>query len=201
MAHLHLNAVLLDGDQFPRALDRCSNLRELYMSGIYGYERPGVEDEMIATVFSPSRFPKLESLSIRRFRASERNMALIASCTGNLKSASFDEFKSASGVSVFKLIADSNKRLNEITIDSGVFPFAARGARSALKSLNELVNIFRKCRNLWLEIPCPDKREVRKEDLIRICKVLPCLDVNVFLGIGYVNYSIGSNDSYRCGAL
>ncbi len=188
VARLFLNAGLLAGDEYPGALKHCSNLRELYLSGGYGYGIPELTDVMIANAFSPSRFPKLEHLSVGYFKANERNMALIASCTANLKSASFQPFESGSKVSAFQSIVDANRHLRQIIIDTCVLREADRSSESALESLSELVRIFCKCRTLRLTRSCSDEEEVEKEDLIDICKVLPCRGVDVYVQIGDVKY-------------
>ncbi len=86
---------------------------------------------MIANVFSPSRFPELELLSVACFKVNERNVSLIASSTGNLKSASFRRLKLDSGVSLFKFTTDSNKNLKDITINISDFRLAAFNAETA----------------------------------------------------------------------
>ncbi len=50
--------------------------------------------------------------------------------------------------------------------------------------MSELLKVFRKCRKLEVEIPCSDDGEVTEEDMKCICKVLPCRDVDVYVGIG-----------------
>ncbi len=188
MARLALNAELLYGNAYPRALEQCSNLRELDLSGDSDDGRLVLTDEMIANVFSPSRFPKLEHLTIGGFKANGPNMRLIASCTEHLKSAYFDALDLDLEVSAFDFIADSSTHLKIIMIDIIGFSEADRSVEFALESLSELVKIFRKCRSLWFEIPCPDTGEVKKEDLIQLCKFLPCRDVDVCVTIGDVNY-------------
>ncbi len=80
MASLYLHPIVLCGDQYPRTVGQCSNLSELSIRGYNdsndaGNETQQVTDEMIANVFSPSRFPKLERMEITDFRANKRNMA------------------------------------------------------------------------------------------------------------------------------
>ncbi len=192
VARLFLNPDSLHGDKYPRALEQCSNLRKLTISGgtdaMYGDEAPQVTDEMIANVFSPSRFPKLEHLTITDFRANKRNMALIASSTSNLKSTVLESFESDLEVSGFQLIADANRNLKEIKRTISAFHGIERSAKSALESLSELLKIFRKCRYLWVEISCAEEGVLKEEDLIRACKVLPCRGIDVFVLVGDVKY-------------
>ncbi len=178
----------LHRQDYPRALERCSNLRHLDLSGRYDGGSMGVTDEMIANVFSPFRFPKLEHLSVPNFYANERNMALIASCTANLKSASFVPFDYDSKASGFQFIARSNKHLKDILINLYDGPGVNRRTESALEWASELVKIFRKCRKLRFELSRSFEEEVKKEDLMRICKVLPCRDVDVCVRIDNVRY-------------
>ncbi len=176
------------GDEYPGAFEQCSSLRELSIEGILDDERQEIADKMIANVFSPSQFPKLESLSVEEFKMNERNMGLIASCTKNLKFAGFMRFESDSPVSAFELIANSYRHLKEVTIGPYVPRPADESAEAALESLSELVKMFRKCPTLWLEIPCANGQEVKEEDVNRILKVLPCRDVDVHVSIGEVHY-------------
>ncbi len=146
---LFFNAEVLHGDESCRALQPCSNLGELFLSRNTGGERLGVTDEMIANVFAPSRFLKLEDLNITEFRASNRNVALIASCTANWKSAMFHPFESDLEISMFQSIADSGRHLNDIGIDIFHFREADPGAEATLEWLSELLRMFRKCRKLF----------------------------------------------------
>ena len=184
VATLVFRAKLLHGKVYPGAIRQCSNVRKLHLSGHLDIGRGGVTDEMIMNVFSASRFLKLEDLIVTSFRANERNMALIASCTANLKSASFDPFQSDSEVSVFQVIADSNKDLKNISIYIDDFSGSPRSPQSLLESLGELVKMFRKCRKLKFGAPCTYEGEIEKEDLMRTCRFLPCRDVEVNLVIG-----------------
>ncbi len=188
VASLSFLAEALHGAEYPRALDRVSNLRELHVSIRSAQEGLGATDEMIANVFSPSRFPKLEQLHMECFVFNERNMSLIASSTGYLRCAVFREFKFDSGMSAFKFIADSNLHLEDITMHISEFHVAAENAGTALHLLSELVNTFCKCRKLRFGIASSAEGELAKEDLIRICKVLPCRDVDVIVRIGGVYY-------------
>ncbi len=63
------------GDGYQRALEQCVNLRELHLSSCEGNVPPSVTDEMIRTVFAPSRFPKLEHLSIDDLRRTSGTFA------------------------------------------------------------------------------------------------------------------------------
>ncbi len=173
-------------NRYARALEQCSNLRHLSLSSCFFDIRPGVTDEMIENVFSSSRFTKLEHLGIRNFTGNKRNMTLIASCTANLKSAYFGPFESGSEASAFQVIADSNRHLNEITVFNCFFSETNRTARSALDSLNTLVNIFHKCRKLSLGVSCSDDGEVKRKDLLRVCKILPFRDMVVSVQVGQV---------------
>ena len=177
----------LHGAEYPRALDRVSNLRELHTSVRFA-QGLGVTDKMIANVFSPSRFPKLEQLHMECFVLNKRNMSLIASSTGNLRCAVFREVKFDSGMSAFKFIADSNLHLKEIVIESPVFRVTAQSAETVLQSLSELVTVFRSCRKLRFEISCWTLGVVKKEDLVHICGVLPCRDVDIYVRIEDVIY-------------
>ncbi len=173
VSRIGVPADVLYGYGCVRAFKQCSNLRELSMFDTRGDPQPTITDEMIANVFSASCFPKLEHLHISGFKATEHNMALIASCTANLQSAVFEPFDLDLDVSVFKIIADSNTHLNDISIDTFYFREPSRSAQSAFKSLDELMNMFRKCRHLWLKVSCSDGEEeegeeVGREDLIRI---------------------------------
>ncbi len=188
MVYLNAHDKLLHGNEYPRALEQCSNLRKLFLSGTEGNDTPEVTDEMIGNVFVQSRFPKLEHLSIEDFVASERNLSLISLCTTNLKSASFVPFEWDSKVSGFMFIADSNRHLNEIEIQIYESGEAGENAETALESLRELVKMFRKCRKLTLGISCSDEREATKENLINICKILPCRGMNVLVGIENIHY-------------
>ncbi len=199
VASISFHGDLLHGSEYPRSLDQCSNLRKLYMSSGIGYRRPPLTDAMIANVFVPSRFPKLENVSVTNFRASERNMAMISSCTTNLKSACFEPCESDLEVSGFKFIADSNRRLKDIAVDMDFFGGSERSAKCALESLSELAKIFHKCRKLRFETSCWNEEEVEKEDLIRICKVLPCRDVVVFVRIERVIYRYPNLPSKKLG--
>ncbi len=158
------------------------------MSGESKGERGGITDEMITKVFSESRFLKLEHLSLRAFRANERNMALIALCTTNLKSPSFYPFKLDLEVSAFRFIAASNKDLKVISIDIDSFGEFHRSPESSLESLSQLVKIFRECRELQLGATFSDEGKIQEEDLMRICKFLPCRDVKVSVEIGDIYY-------------
>ncbi len=44
--------------------------------------------------------------------------------------------------------------------------------------------MFCKCRKVVLATSCLDEKEVEKEDLMNICKVLPCRDMEAFVAIG-----------------
>ncbi len=178
----------LIGDKYPRALEQCTNLRRLSMRVDSRDENQGFTDEMIANVFSPASFPKLESLTIRKFRANEQNMRLIASCTANLKDACFKPFKSEPEARVFRFISDSNRHLKKISVSLDV----ARNSESGLEWLSELVKIFRQCKRLTFLVLCSDQGRVGREDLIRVCKVLPCRDVYVHVRIGHVDYGYSS---------
>ncbi len=184
MVMLCFNPSLLIGDEYPRAFEQCTNLRRLVLVGGIRDESHGVTDEMIFNVFSPASFPKLESLRIRKFRANEQNMRLIASCTANLRGARFEPFESESESRVFRFISDSNKYLQRISVSLDV----GRNLESGLERLSELVKMFRQCRDLTFKISCSVEGRVGKEDLISICKVLPCRDVYVHVRIGHVNY-------------
>ncbi len=74
MVRLTFNAGILCGDAYPRAIEQCSNLQQLWMTENLDGDRPRFTEEMIENVFAPSRFPKLEHLSIRYFRLNVRNM-------------------------------------------------------------------------------------------------------------------------------
>ncbi len=117
---LFFRSVFLFGHIYPRALEQCSNLRNLSLFAKSDDETPRVTDEMMTDLFSPSRYPQLEKLMIMGFRANVQNMALIASCTANLKSAFFVPFQPDSGLSVFQVIADSNKNLTKLEWTSTV---------------------------------------------------------------------------------
>ncbi len=182
MASICFSLSSLIGDEYPRALEQCTNLQQLEMSGGFQDESQGVTDEMIANVFSPASFPKLESLTIRKFRANEQNMRLIASCTTNLKDACFEPFESESEARVFRFISDSHRYYERISVSLDV----ARNSESGLEWLSELVEIFHRCRDISFLISCSAQGEVEKEELI--CKVLPCRDVHVYVRIGRVDY-------------
>ena len=188
VVNLRLPAGFWYGDEYPEAFERCSSLRELTIAGILDGQRSEIADKMIETVFSPSRFPKLEFLCVEEFIMNERNMCLIASCAKNLKFAGFERFEADSPVSAFELIANSYRHLKEVTIGPYVPRPADESAEAALESLSELVKMFRKCPTLWLEIPCANGQEVKEEDVNRILKVLPCRDVDVHVSIGEVHY-------------
>ncbi len=191
LVNLRIHADLLYGNGYQRALEQCSNLRELYISGDFDVEGPELTDEMIAYVFSPSRFPKLEYLGIEQFKMNKRNMRLIASCTKNLVCASFACFESDSEVSAFELIADSNSHLKNITIGPYVPREEDESAEATLESLRGLVKMFRKCRTLWFDIPCSNEKEVKVEDVNHILKVLPCREVDIAVWIGEAQYGYG----------
>ncbi len=74
VASLFLNANLLYAGGYPRALEQCSNLQELYMTGDNGhhFETTRITDEVIANVFLPARFSKLVNLTITDFRRISR---------------------------------------------------------------------------------------------------------------------------------
>ncbi len=185
---LHINADLLYGDEYVGALGECSNLRDLFIYGCSGGARVGVTDEKIANLFSQSRYPKLERLTIGDFRPNERNVSSIASCTTNLKSANFYLFELDSDLSGFEFIAGSNKQLQDIRLVMDVFREGEPSEEAALEWLSKVVKIFRKCRKLELKVSCSNEGGVKEEDLIRTCKVLPCRDVDVYVVIGDVNY-------------
>ncbi len=188
MVTLDVDAVLLCESNCVRALHQCSNLRTLSITSSPGEEVLGVTDETIGNVFSQSQFPNLEALSIGDFKANERNMGLIASCTKNLKYSNFNLFELDTDVSGFQLIADSNMQLKEIAISLENFHAEKPSEETALEWLTEVVKIFRKCRSVWVSVMCSNKGVVKKEDLIRACKVMPCRGVDVFIGIGDVRY-------------
>ncbi len=182
---IHLSYSSIYPHPYFRALEQCSNIRILHLSGFEGIGRPAVTmDEIIADVFSPSRYPQLEVLHVNYFIADEHNMTSIASCTGNLKSAFFGPLASDFEVSAFQLVANSNSNLKEIK----VLFHDSEGAGSALELLTELVEIFCKCRELSFDLSSWGEGQVKKEDLIRICRVLPCRDVEVYLQIREVRY-------------
>ncbi len=189
--NLSISADLLYGNVYLRALEQCSNLRLMHLAGYCHGERLQVTNEMIANVFQPSRFPRLDHLTIEEFWVTERNMALIASSTGNLKSVGFDPAGSESEASVFQVFADSNRHLKYIRIDPYFLREAPRSAESALESLSELVKIFRKCQVLELIISGLNEGEVKEGDLIHICNVLPCRDRGVYVKIDDVSYCYG----------
>ncbi len=141
---------------------------------------------MIANVFSPSRFPKLEHLTVEYFRANDQNLALLASTTANLKSVSFFSFEWDSKVSGFQSIADSNKPLKDVAISVYVSNEPDPSAESTLDRLSRLVQIFRKCRKLQFQMTGSAEDRVRRKDLMRIYKILACRDVHVFIRIGDV---------------
>jgi len=122
-----------------RALRQCSNIRKLSIHIGYSNESRAITDAIIVNTFSPSCFPKLEHLTLNNFRAHEKNMALIASCTSNLKTAVFMPFEEHGEVSDFQIIADTNPHLNEICIMNSI----------SLESLSKLVKMFCNCRKLW----------------------------------------------------
>ncbi len=120
-------------------------------------------------------------------------MELIASCTATLKKAIFQPFESDLDVSMFQLIDDANRSLEHFEIDTYYFHESSRRAESALGLLNELVIMFAKCRKLSFRIWCSHEPEeveigVTKEDLVRICKALPCRGVDVYVRVGHVVY-------------
>ncbi len=186
LAKIRLTVSSLRGDEYPRALEQCSNLRKLGLGSSTNF---CTTDEMIANVFAPARYPKLEDLTVTYFKANRRNLSVIASCTANLKSARFELSWSDLEVSAFQLIADSNRHLKDIVLRLHGSGGPKPSGESALESLSELVRMFCKCPKLHLNISCADSRNVKKEDLIRICKVVPCRDVDVFVMIGDVWYS------------
>ncbi len=89
---------------------------------------------------------------------------------------------------MFQLIADPNKGLKEIEIEIRGVPVIDRSAESALEWVGELVKIFRKCRKLSFEIWRSREAEPKKEDLMRICKVLPCRGMDVYVKIARLNF-------------
>ena len=190
--HLHFNGNVFYGDDYPRALEQCSNLRMLDISGIHVDGRAGVTEEMIANVFAPSRFPKLEKLLVTSFRANERNMRLISSCTANLNHAYLLPFGWDSKASTFQIIVDSNKHLNAIHVHIYSYHEPPQRAETALESLSALVKVFRKRRSLDLALCCSVEGEVREEDLIHVAKALPCRERRVHLQIGDVHYELGN---------
>jgi len=185
-----INSGVLFVDECPRALKGCSEIRELRMVSVYRFDELGNNDEIIANVFTPSCFPKLERLSIEDFNASKNNMALIASCTSNLKAAYFRPFEDYIEVSAFQFIVDFNKHLTDIRISESSFLEKERSTRLVLETLSELVKIFSKCQSLWFEIFGPDKFKVKRENVDEICKVLPSRGVNIHVGVGNIKYDV-----------
>ncbi len=51
------------------------------------------------------------------------------------------------------------------------------------------MTMFRMFRKVVLVLSCSDEDEVKKEDLIDVCKVLSCRDMEVFVEIGEVHYN------------
>ncbi len=146
--------------EYVRAVKQCSNLHRLCIGNRYDNENPGVTDKVIAKLFLPTRFPKLEDLVMNGFRANDWNMRSIGSCTPNLKFSSFESCKSNWEISALRILADSSKHLEEIFININGFHEIRPSAESALESLSELMNVFRKCRKLRFIVSCLDDVEV-----------------------------------------
>ncbi len=177
MVDPHFYSIVFYGDDYPGAMRQCSNLRKLTVSSTSDSGGAEVTEKMIANVFEPSSFPKLEHLSLDDFTVNEQNMRLIASCTANLKYVCLLPFE-----------WDSKANLN--TIDMQIFSCRKPPlpAETALESLGALVKVFRKCRSLSLALPSSVEGEVPQEDLIHIAKALPCRERRVNLQIGDVHY-------------
>jgi len=164
------------------ALKQCTNIRELFISsGRRTNESPALTDEMVANMFSRSSFPALKRLILHDFRANEINMGLIASCTSNLKTATFMPFDDHGKVDAFQIIADSNPHLTQICIINSL----------SCESLSKLVKMFCHCRKLWFGRYSSNESEV-------VCSVVPCRGVDIFVTIGKIEYDVnGSKGKMR----
>lgn len=143
-----------------RVLERCTNIRELIIAG----------DDCVRHFFTKcSDFTALESLELYYYSATEKNDALVASKTGNLKKLNCWISNDMEKESVFNRIVSTNRALRNVEINDEGSLYSRIGDRSAQNAVDivcNVVSMFSKCHSLKLRIH-QTKEKCVKESMLR----------------------------------
>ena len=144
-----------------RAMERCTNIRELDIVGCYELEGEGQSD--LECLFTNSSFRALESLTIHKYSANKRNDTLIASKTGNLKKFSCSVKNDLGKGFEFHGIVSRNVQLEYFDISDEIYAnVGERTVQTAIDIICKIVGLFSKCRSLNVTIQQAEVKIVKQ---------------------------------------
>lgn len=177
------------GEKCTKAMVRCWNLRELTIDGEYGRAVGDFDVDFLFSRAALGPLQALETLLIARNKPEERNITLIASRTGKLRSLTVELLKPLANGNVFALIVRANPLLENVcVVELYEECVSERSTEDALEIMTCLLKPFAKCSRVQLELVHEEESYVSEESLQELCGIVPCRGINLEVGVGTTKY-------------
>ena len=196
--HLYIAALMCRDEKCVDAIAKCKNLQQLSICHLLAFNRAAEFGSELSSLSFLSSSSLIE-FNHSYFATTQRNIAMLASATCNLRDLRLVLAKPIGDGIDFRSIAHSNLKLQSIYVsEEEKDDYRERKKGKALQILRMLVNAFDKCRSIDFSLLGIDEESISRDEIHYICGALPCRGVQVKIAIGSVEYQQGEvNSRYR----